>query len=189
MKKTRLLLIGICFILVSLAGCKSVAMIQVEPVDISSIDSNTALVTFLRPAWDDNVLQFGMWDGEHFIGHLYSQSYIQYKTTPGKHLFLARSENWACVEAELEGGKSYFIIAETRFGILRSRVALDPISKGDNISEEKINQWLTKLHALGVDSAKAEAYAKAGAEMVRKAIDKIEQGKVRCNTISLEDYR
>ncbi len=124
--------------LLFLAGCKSPGMIPAKPVDMSSLDSNTALVTFIRPAFVGTAIQFRMWDSEKFIGHLSSQSYIQYKTTPGKHLFLARSENWSCVEAELEGGKSYFIIGKVRMGLLKARVALDPVNKGDNISKEKI---------------------------------------------------
>jgi hypothetical protein len=189
MKKLRLMAIGICFTLIFLAGCKSTGMIQVQPVDISSLDNNTALVTFIRPAFVGAAIQFRMWDSGNFIGHLSSQSYIQYKTTPGKHLFLARAENWSCVEAELEGGKSYFIIGKVRMGLMKARVALDPVNKEDNISEEKINTWLTKLSATGADPSKVEAYTKAGAAQIKKAINNIEQGRAKCNTLSIEDYR
>ncbi|MCK5543208.1 MAG: hypothetical protein KAI40_11005 [Desulfobacterales bacterium] len=189
MKKLRLALIGICFMLVFLAGCKSVGMIQVEPVNVSSLDNNTALVTFLRPSFMGQAIQFGIWDSDKFVGHISTQSYIQYKTTPGKHIFLARSGNWSCVEAELKGGKSYFMIVNTRMGAWRARVALDPVNKEDNISEKRINQWLTKLNATGVDPAKVEAYESAGAQSVKNAMDNIDSGKANCNVLNPDDYK
>ncbi|MCP3898279.1 MAG: hypothetical protein GY707_00945 [Desulfobacteraceae bacterium] len=188
MKKLKLVLIGFCFMLV-FVGCKSTGMIPVEPVDVSNIDKNTVLVTFLRPSFMGSAIQFGMWDGEKFIGHLSSSSYIQYKTTPGKHLFLARAENWACVEADLEGGKSYFMIGNARMGAWRARVALDPVNKEDNISEERINQWLTKLNATGVDPAKIEAYESAGGQSVKAAMNNINSGKANCNVLNSDDNK
>ena len=189
MRKLKLSLIGLCFMFVFLSGCKSVGMIQVEPMDISSIDSNTALVTFLRPSFMGQAVQFGLWDSDKFVGHISTQSYIQYKTTPGKHIFLAKSENWSCVEAELIGGKSYFMIVNTRMGGFRARVALDPVNKEDNMSEERINKWLTKLNATGVDPAKVEAYESAGAQSVKSAMNNIDSGKANCNVLNSDDHK
>ncbi len=189
MKKLKLSLIGLCFMLLFLTGCKSVGMIAVKPVDVSNIDKNTVLVTFLRPSFMGQAIQFGIWDTDKFVGHISTQSYIQYKTTPGKHIFLARSENWSCVEAELEGGKSYFMIVNTRLGGWRARVSLDPVNKEDNVSEERINKWLTKLNATGVDPAKVEAYESAGGQSVKAAMDNINSGKANCNFLNPDDHK
>ena len=135
MKKSRLILIGICLMLVFLAGCKSSIMTMVQPVNVSSIDGNTALVTFVRPSSYAPAIQFGVWDSETFVGIVSGKSYVQYRATPGEHLFLARAENWSCVEADLEVGKSYFIITAVRMGVLKARVSLEPVNKGDDVSD------------------------------------------------------
>ncbi len=185
----KLLLIGVCFTLVFLAGCKSSIMTTVQPVSVSGIDENTALVTFVRPSSYGNAIQFGVWDSEHFVGVVSANSYVQYKTSPGKHLFLARAENWSCVEADLEAGKSYVIITAVRMGAWKARVALEPVTRTGKISDEKINKWLTGLNATAVDPAQVESYTAARIEHVRKAIENIRQGKATCKTLSVEDYR
>ncbi len=176
MKKIRLISIVICFMLIFLAGCKSSVMMGVQPVNIATLDNNTAMVTFIRSGFVGKAIQFGIWDSEKWVGVLASDSYIQYKASPGQHLFLARAENWSCVEADLEGGKSYFIIVKPRMGVWKARVVMDPVNKGDDISEEKINKWLTKLHPTAADPAKVETYTEPRLAHVKKAIDNIKQG-------------
>lgn len=189
MKKTRLLLLGVCFLLVSLTGCKSAIMTKVQPVSLSTINNETALVTFVRPSSYGAAIQFGVWDSENFVGVVSANSYVQYKTSPGKHLFLARAENWSCVEADLEAGKSYVIITAVRMGAWKARVALVPVTRTGKISDEKVNKWLTRLNATAADPAQIESYTAARIEHVRKAIENIRQGKAKCNTLSKEDYR
>ncbi len=189
MKKVRLISIAICFMLIFIAGCKSSVMMGVQPVNIANIDKNMAIVTFVRSGFVGKAIQFGIWDSEKWVGVLASDSYIQYKASPGKHLFLARAENWSCVKADLEGGKSYFIIVSPRMGVWKARVVMNPVNKGDNVSEEKINKWLTRLSPIAVDPAKIEAYTEPRLAHVKKAIENIEQGSANCNTLSIEDYR
>ncbi|MCD4744039.1 MAG: hypothetical protein K8R67_16375 [Desulfobacteraceae bacterium] len=190
MKKfKKLLLIALCFVFVLLAGCRSSVMMGVQPMNVANLDENSVIVNFVRPSFYGGAIQFGLWDSEEWIGISAAGSYIQYKTTPGKHLFLARAENWSCVQAELEGGRSYFILASPRMGAWKARVSLEPVNIGDNISEETINKWLTDLNAITIDPAKSQGYVEARIEHVRQAIANIEQGKAKCNTLSLEDYR
>ncbi len=189
MKKLKLSLIGLCFMLVFLAGCQSSVMRSVEPVDLATIDNNMAMVTFVRSSWMGKAIQFGIWDSDKFIGVLGADSFIQYKTTPGKHLFMARAENWACVEAELEGGKSYFILATARMGAWKAGVVLNPVNKEDDISEKKINGWLTRLSATAIDPTKADTYATPRMDQVRTAVDNINQGKGTCKPLMVDDFR
>ena len=188
-KFKRLLLITICFAFVLLAGCQSSMMTKVQPINVSGIDQNTALVTFVRPTSFGGAIQFGVWDSETFIGVTSANSYVQYKTSPGKHLFLARAENWSCVEADLEAGKSYFIITAVRMGVWKARVALEPVTRTGKISDKKISKWLSGLNATAVDPAQVEKYTDDRIDHVRQAIENIRQDKAKCNTLSIEDYR
>lgn len=189
MKKFRLISIVLCFFLIFFAGCKSSVMMGVKPVNIATLDSNMAMVTFIRSGMVGKAIQFGIWDSDEWIGVLASNSYIQYQAAAGKHLFMARAENWSCVEADLEAGKNYFLIVKPRMGVWKARVAMDPVNKGDNVSEEKINKWMTRLHPTAVDPAKRDAYVDPRLEHVRKAMENIQQGKAKCNTLSADDYR
>ncbi len=188
-KLKKLFLIGICFALVFFSGCQSSLMMGVQPMNVENLDNNSVLVNFVRPSFYGGAIQFGLWDSEKCIGVIEAGAYIQYKTTPGKHLFMARAENWSCVEADLEGGRSYFILASPRMGAWKARVALHPVNKGDDVSDEKISKWLTDLKATAIDPAKFQAYVDERIEHVRKAINNIEQGKGKCQVLKRDEYR
>ena len=80
-------------------------MSQVPPAEPP--DANHAVVTFMRPSSFGGAIQFGIWDGENFVGILSAGSSIQYLAEPGEHLFLGRAENWSYVSAKLVGVKNY----------------------------------------------------------------------------------
>ena len=56
----------------------------------------------------------------------------------GEHVFLARAENGSCVHADLEAGRSYFILAKVFPGIWKGRVACDPIRRDDSQTDDAI---------------------------------------------------
>ena len=69
--------------------------------------SDKALVRFMRLSLGPN---FNMLDGEKVIGNSVAKSQFDYLADPGKHLFIATSENKSFLEADLEAGKTYYVI-------------------------------------------------------------------------------
>ncbi len=88
-------------------GCSSV-MQKASIVD--RVDANTSMVNFVRPSiFLGDGLDYDLWDGDKFIGALGSGTIVQYKTSPGLHVFMAKGSHWAYVKADLAAGKQYFI--------------------------------------------------------------------------------
>ena len=177
----------IMFVFLLLTGCASSMMKPVATQEAPEPD--LAQVTFLRPSYFGGAIQFGIWDGDSFVGILEPGSYIQILVPPGEHIFLARAENWSYTHADLKAGKQYYILAKVFPGIWKARVAYDPILKNDPQSDEEIAQWLSTLKPIGVIEEKVPGYTAPRLEQVREAVSEFESGNVESVTLKPEDYR
>ena len=130
MRKIILHLLAVTALLGLLTGCGSSLMTRVPTIE--KPDSGRAMVTFFRPSAFGGAIKFSAWDGDRFIGILTARSYVQYQTNPGRHLFMARAENWSYVEADLQAGRHYYIIARPMMGAWKARVALDPVGQHED---------------------------------------------------------
>ncbi len=173
--------------LVPLWGCASSMMQTVAP--LPAPEASRALVTFLRPSSFGGAIQFGIWDGDRFVGVLSANSYIQYLTEPGEHLFLARAENWSYLKADLEGGRSYFVLGRVFPGFWKARVAYDPIGREDDTKDEKLAEWLKDLKPTEVIPAKREEYVTPRLEQVREAMQAFRDGQVGFEVLEREEFR
>jgi hypothetical protein len=178
-------LIVLALAALTLSGCASSVMHKVEPVALDN-DSGKALVTFMRPSFFGGAIQFGIWDSENFVGVLSAGSYVQYLAEPGEHVFLARAENWSYVKADLEGGKRYYVIGKVFPGIWKARVALDPVTNGDEDST-KVDQWVQELTPTGVIPDQFDNYVTQRVEQVKAAAGEIDNGKTKYAVLRKED--
>ncbi len=85
------------------------------------------MVYFIRPSGPGPMYNFQIFDGLNFVGKLKNNGVIAYECDPGLHAFIARSENKAFIEAELEAGKSYAIRAIAVMGFFFAQVNMDPL--------------------------------------------------------------
>ncbi len=172
------------------SGCGS--SIMTEAKFISQPEQGKALVTFIRPAWVGGAISFGFWDSDNLVGVLVSGQCIQYQTVPGEHYFLARSENWSCVKADLAADRHYVIKANPFMGMWKARVALDPMTKSDYEEGGKLKQvqkWLAKLKPVKPDPQKdLMAYVEQRRKQVLEARDKFEKGGGKYETLAPQDY-
>ncbi len=181
----KLLLLFISIILFS--GCASQHMVQVQP--LGPPDSRHAMVTFIRPSMFGGAIQFGIWDRENLVGVLSAGAYIQYLTTPGEHLFMARAENWSYVKATLQAGRNYYIMANVFPGIWKARVALAPVKANDPITNEQINSWMHSLRPTAFIEAKRQNYVQPRIPHIRKAIGNFNSGNAQYLLLMPGDYR
>ena len=170
-----------------LSACGSSMMIKAKPMAIP--ENNDTIVTFIRPSVFGGAIKFGLWDSENFIGILTARAYVQYKTHPGEHLFIARAENWSYVKADLEPGKHYFILGKVYPGVWKARVGLDPVNKNDNITQAQIDNWLNGLTPTTVIPEKADSYAGPRVSHVKSAIEKFKAGEVKYFELKAADNR
>jgi hypothetical protein len=88
-------------------GCSSVMQ---KSTIVNHVDGNMSMVNFVRPhIFLGDGVDYDLWDGDKFIGVLGSGTIVQYKTSPGAHVFMSKGRYWAYVKADLAGGKQYFI--------------------------------------------------------------------------------
>ena len=172
------------FALILLSGCGSSMMTKVPA--IAGPGSSHALVTIMRPSAFGGAIKFGTWDGDKFMGILTARSYIQYKAAPGEHLFMARAENWSGVNASLQAGRHYFIIARPQMGAWKARVNLDPVSK-DEYNATQIDNWLARLNPIGVIPETIDAYVNPRLAQVKVAVKNFKNGQAAATTLNPED--
>lgn len=165
--------IGAVLCISLLGACASTPM-QTTSL-INAPQTNTALVTFIRPAiFFGDGMSLDIWDGEHFLGALGSGKLIQYEATPGEHLFLANAENWSYASANLLPGKRYFIKATIFPGVISGRVALGAVPKTD----ERIDTWLSDLKPMSATQADKQTRESEKKDDVNTAIQDFKDGKV-----------
>lgn len=168
--------------LLVLSGCASSIMTKTDMM--GQPDPNHAVVTFLRPTIVGCEYQFGIWDGENFVGELSASSYIQHLCEPGEHIFLGRCNNWSYVKADLQGGKNYYIIANFAFGV---RVYFDPITKNDE-ARARIDKWMTGLKPTTIIPEKRDAYVNPRLDHIQRAVKAYRAGNVRYEVLEAHDY-
>jgi hypothetical protein len=164
-----------------LSGCASSMMIRSDMLIEPSPDY--AVVNFLRPSSFGGAIKFGIWDSDNFIGVLTPKNYIQYKATPGEHIFMARAENWAVIKADVQAGRTYYIVGAPRMGVWKARVGLEVISPDD----PKLDKWMRSLKPTMVDPAKREAYVEERIDDVRQAVENVKNGKADFSLMNADD--
>jgi len=159
---------------------------------ITTPPEGKAIVTFVRPTMFGGAIQFGLWDADKFVGVLSAQSYVQYATQPGEHIFMARAENWSYVKANLEAGKEYYIIGKVFPGVWKARVALAPIKKADFAKPgetEKVAKWLRELRPTAPVESLVESYSSPRLIQVRQSVEEFKKGKVDYGVLDVVDGR
>lgn len=111
-----------------------------------------ALVRFMRPSGFGFAINFNVWDGENIIGNSVAKSQFDYLADPGKHLFVAVSENKVFLEADLEAGKTYYVITRVYPGGWRARVAFIAVTRGSE-HWDKVLEYEKELNKLTPDTA------------------------------------
>lgn len=170
-----------------LSSCGSSLMMQTQR--IQQPEDQYALVTFIRPSVFGGAIQFGLWDSENLIGILSAKSYVQYLVEPGEHIFLGRAENWSYVKANLEPGKHYYILGRVFPGVWKARVALEPINKNSDVTDQQLKEWLENLAPTTMIPEKKAAYAKPRIKQVNQAVSDLQSGKVKYLTMEVDDHR
>jgi hypothetical protein len=160
-------------------------------------DEESALVTFLRPGSGLTSFVSGdqpseMWDGDQLIGVLKGDQYFQYKTKPGKHLFVSRAGNWSFLEADLAAGKHYGVFVKSApgwkpFGGNKTNIILIPVTK-DSEWLEKCHEWHNKCVALEPIPENITNYEKKLKNRVQDAIKNEREGNAESLFLDPEDY-
>jgi hypothetical protein len=174
----------VCVVIASLSGCASVPM---QPAKFQATpDDSYALVTFVRESvFMGDGIHLYLWDGETFVGTLSHGTLVQYHAAPGPHVFMASSENWSYVKADLVAGKRYFIKANMFPGFATMRSAMVPVKTSD----ARIDQWPKRLPTKTIIPGKKEKYVQERTAGAATALKNFNAGAVTFAEITDEDAR
>jgi hypothetical protein len=107
-------------------------------------------------------------DGGKLLGFTETDCYFEFTCPPGVHLFLTWEEGDEYVEADLEPGKTYFILAYSKFGILAPRPGLAPVAK-DSDRWKELDGVLPSLRCRELDPLQAAEFAAGHADRLRES--------------------
>jgi len=131
MKRLLVLLAGFaCSILI--AGCVATSKDMVRSTATShQPEPGKALVVFMRPSRYGGAIQSSVYDtssaSDTFIGIVSSGTKVAYQADPGHHLFMVQGENADFMNADLDAGKTYYVLVSPRMGMWKARFSLLPI--------------------------------------------------------------
>ena len=127
--KIKLILVAAVVLLAS--GCASPLMVDSPQQTLVAPTDEQAQVVFMRSSSFGGAIQstlFDISDDEtKFIGILSTGKKIAYTVDPGKRVFMVVSEAADFMEANLDGGKTYYAMVTARFGVWRARFSLKPV--------------------------------------------------------------
>ena len=160
------LFFGLTFLLISCAG-SSKYMTPSET--LSTPTTEKALVRIMRPSGFGYAINFNIWDGEKVIGNSVAKSEFDYLADPGKHVFVAVAENKAFAEADLEAGKTYYLLTQVKMGLWKARVGLIPVNRGSGFWD-KVLEYEKELKKLQPNAAALQAWEDENKEKIKAVL-------------------
>ena len=159
--------------MVFIASCAGSSAYMKSAETLSSPRKDKALVRFMRPSGFGYAINFNMLDGEKVIGNSVAKSQFDYFADPGKHLFVAVAENKVFLEAELDAGKTYYVITRIYSGWWSGRVAFLPVPRGSEFWD-KVLEYEKTLKKLQPDRNTLQAWEEANKPKIQKVLSDYE---------------
>lgn len=117
-------------------------------------EEGKALVVFMRASFVGSAISASVYDAPdsdtHFIGVVQNKQKIAYQATPGPHRFMVIAENADFMDANLEAGKTYYVLISPRMGVWKARFSLFPIHQDSadeyNLKSADFREWQAKTY-------------------------------------------
>lgn len=150
----------------ALGGCMSSMMVK-QPGAAPEPEADKAMVVFLRPSSFGGGIQASVYDthgaGNEFIGIVSSKTKLAYQALPGKHLFMVVGENADFMNADLDAGRTYYVLVSPRIGWWKARFSLLPIHNDAaakySVKSERFREWLSETEYVVKGPAAMQWYA------------------------------
>jgi hypothetical protein len=124
----------------ALAGCAAAPGANISPLmerygkqRIVPQGPNEALILFIRENEDNNATQATVYelanDGDHFIGVSSGSTRLAWAVHPGYHLFMVIGETADFLSAQVDGGKTYYMMVAPRWGFFKSRFSFRAVRR------------------------------------------------------------
>jgi hypothetical protein len=157
------------------SGCTAASSFMKDSAPTAPPGPDVAKVVFYRtPAYMGNKSAYDVWDGDKLAGMAENGGYFEYLCPPGRHLFHVIAPllaGDAAVEADLAGGKTYFIRAHVGVGLEPT-----PARTPDERRKRDDDFGRTDCRELRPEKATGEALAR-DREQARKQVEELKGPK------------
>jgi hypothetical protein len=162
----------VLFIAVIFFGCAgSSSYMSPSAAPPTGPSAEKAMVYFMRPSGMGFAINFQIYHGDALIGLSQAKSYFTYECDPGTQMFLGAAENKHGLKAELEAGKSYFVLTQVKMGGWKARMAFVPVTR-DSEWWPKVDEYKAKLNYIKAEQSALDAYRQAKKEKIDVSLDK-----------------
>lgn len=173
MNAIRIKVVLACVMSGLICACASTKMIDAEQQSLAAPPADEALIVFLRPSATGGAVQSAVYDatdgGAEFVGILSSGKKLAHLVKPGQHTFMVVSEAADFLEAEVEGGKTYYAMVTPRMGAWRARFSLHPVHNGGpgryQVDSSEFRKWNSRTK-LSRNTPKSYAWAEENHDSV-----------------------
>jgi hypothetical protein len=143
-------------------------------------DENSAVITFIRPGNLIKDVPFDVWDESGYVGSIKGGYYFDIRVTPGRHVYIGKSEHYAVLNADVAAGKHYYVEYEVDMGWNQAHVKIVPLDLTKDAAKIKGIKKLTAttIDAEVLDSASVKPRIERGNEYLKDARQKIADGKL-----------
>ena len=186
--------IGAVILFILIAGCAGESQYMRKSTPPTAPPPDKALVYFMRPSGFGFAINFQIYDRYELVGLSQAKSYFAYACDPGKHLFIGVAENKRAVDADLEAGKSYYIITGVHMGGWKARMSFVPVTRGSEFWD-KVEVYKRDLNFVVPVEGEIDKWVAKRETKVRAAIADVisyvgtPEGKKYVSTLSKEDGR
>ncbi len=164
----------------------------------SCVPSGMKIQTMQAPLDDKALVRFispkaigYIFDSEKVIGFAHPKTQFDYLAEPGSHLFIASMENKVMLEAELEAGKTYYVLMRSVFGVWKPRIAFLPVKRGEKYWD-KVLEYEEKYKRYELKEKVREKWQDKYGPRMPAIIDNywsVQKDKYVWPTLDLEDGR
>jgi len=170
MSRVKLLICVTILAVLGVSGCVGHSVYMRKASELLRPTEDKALVRFMRPSGYGFGINFNILDGDKDIGNSVARSQFDYLTVPGKHLFIATSENKVFLTADLEAGKTYYVLTQVYMGAWTARVAFVPVTRSSKYWD-KVYQCETNLKMIEPNQAALSKWENTHKVQINKLIE------------------
>jgi hypothetical protein len=135
-----LLVMSVCLGVTGCAGSISSLMVAAPDATLAVPSSEETHVVFLRATNFGGAVQAPVIEEVNgklsFVAVVSANMKVLHKTTPGQHAYVVGGESSAMLEANLAGGKTYYVKVTPHFGLWKARFTLDPVTDQEVVAPE-----------------------------------------------------
>ncbi|MDR0354013.1 MAG: DUF2846 domain-containing protein [Opitutaceae bacterium] len=136
------------------SGCASQHMTRTASNIHPPIPDKQAQIVFMRPSSFGGAIQSSLYevrgDAQEFLGIVSAKTKLAHHVPAGEHLFMVVAENADFMAANVEAGKTYYVLVSARPGVWKARFSLIPIHNDPaekyNLTDPQFANWVKSTH-------------------------------------------